>query len=150
MPVYKWCLIIYAVLIQAYFLADKDSLWIVWLIAAGIGVFNGGFILMSFSVLTDTVTYDRIRSGVSREGVLSSVYSAVDKIGNALGAALLLAFMALVGFVESSDGSLPEQPESVVRWIGLAYVLAPALLHASSIFILNRYKLPPDDLKEDT
>jgi GPH family glycoside/pentoside/hexuronide:cation symporter len=150
MPVYKWCLIIYAVLIQAYFLADKDSLWIVWLIAAGIGVFNGGFILMSFSVLTDTVTYDRIRSGVSREGVLSSVYSAVDKIGNALGAALLLAFLALVGFVESSDGSLPEQPESVVRWIGLAYVLAPALLHASSILILNRYKLPQEDLQEGT
>jgi GPH family glycoside/pentoside/hexuronide:cation symporter len=148
MPVYKWCLIIYAILIQAYFLADKDSLWIVWLIAAGIGIFNGGFILMSFSVLTDTVTYDRIRSGVSREGVLSSVYSAVDKIGNALGAAILLAFLAMVGFVESSDGSLPEQPESVVRWIRLAYVLAPALLHASSILLLNRYKLHPEDLQE--
>jgi len=150
MPVYKWCLIIYAILIQAYFLADKDSLWIVWLIAAGIGIFNGGFILMSFSVLTDTVTYDRIRSGVSREGVLSSVYSAVDKIGNALGAAILLAFLAMVGFVESSDGSLPEQPESVVRWIRLAYVLAPALLHASSILLLNRYKLHPQDLQEDS
>jgi len=148
MNVYKWCLIIYAVLIQGYFLADKDSLWIVWLIAAGIGIFNGGFILMSFSVLTDTVTYDRIRSGVSREGVLSSVYSAVDKIGNALGSAILLAFLALVGFVESSDGSLPEQSESVVRWIGLAYVLAPALLHASSILILNRYQLHPEDLQE--
>jgi len=147
MNVYKWCLIIYAVLIQAYFLADKDSLWIVWLIAAGIGIFNGGFILMSFSVLTDTVTYDRIRSGVSREGVLSSVYSAVDKIGNALGSAILLAFLALVGFVESSDGSLPEQSDSVVRWIALTYVLVPALLHASSILILNRYKLSPEDLR---
>ncbi len=147
MHVYKWCLLIYAVLIQAYFLADKDSLWIVWLIAAGIGVFNGGFILMSFSVLTDTVTYDRIRSGVSREGVLSSVYSAVDKIGNALGSAILLAFLALVGFVESSDGSLPEQSDNVVWWISIAYVVAPALLHASSILILNRYKLKTEDLQ---
>ncbi len=118
------------------------------MIAAGIGVFNGGFILMSFSVLTDTVTYDRMRSGISREGVLSSVYSAVDKIGNALGSALLLAFLALVGFVESSDGSLPEQSDSVVQWIAIAYVVAPALLHASSILILNRYKLRPEDLKE--
>lgn len=150
MPVYKWCLVIYAVLIQAYFLADKDSLWIVWLIAAGIGVFNGGFILMSFSVLTDTITYDRVRSGVSREGVLSSVYSAVDKIGNALGSAILLAFLSIVGFVESNDGSLPEQSDRVVEWIAIAYVLAPALLHVSSILILNRYKLAPDDLKEMT
>ena len=102
---------------------------------------------MSFSVLTDTVTYDRIRSGISREGVLSSVYSAVDKIGNALGSAILLAFLALVGFVESSDGSLPEQSDTVVNWIALTYVLLPALLHASSILILNRYTLTPDDLK---
>ena len=144
MRVYKYCLLIYAILIQAYFLADKDSLWIVWVIAAGIGIFNGGFILMSFSVLTDTINYDRKQSGISREGVLSSVYSAVDKIGNALGSAILLAFLALVGFVESSDGSLPEQSESVVRWIAIAYVVAPAILHASSILILNRYRLPED------
>ncbi|MGI9291629.1 MAG: MFS transporter, partial [Gammaproteobacteria bacterium] len=116
-------------------------LWIVWLVAVGIGVFNGGFILMSFSVLTDTINFDREQSGVSREGVLSSVYSAVDKIGNALGSAILLAFLALVGFVESSDGSLPVQTESVVSWIAISYVLAPALLHASSILILNRYRL---------
>ena len=145
MRVYKWCLLIYAVLIQAYFLADKDSLWIVWIIAAGIGIFNGGFILMSFSVLTDTINFDRKQSGVSREGVLSSVYSAVDKIGNALGSAILLAFLALVGFVESSDGSLPEQSDAVVRWIALAYVVAPALLHASSVLILNRYQLDDPD-----
>ncbi len=145
MPVYKSCLLIYAILIQAYFLADKDSLWIVWLIAAGIGIFNGGFILMSFSVLTDTINFDRQQSGISREGVLSSVYSAVDKIGNALGSAILLAFLAIVGFVESSDGSLPQQTESVVDWIALAYVVAPALLHAGSILILNRYQLDPPD-----
>jgi Na+/melibiose symporter-like transporter len=147
MRVYKWCLLIYAALIQAYFLADKDSLWIVWLIAAGIGVFNGGFILMSFSVLTDTVAYDRMRSGVSREGVLSSVYSAVDKIGNALGSALLLGFLSVVGFVESSDGSLPAQTDDVIGWIAIAYIVAPAVLHASSILILNRYTLEPEELQ---
>ena len=111
MNVYKWCLILYAICIQAYFLADKDSMWIVWLIAVGIGLFNGGFILMSFSVLTDTITYDRVRTGISREGALSSIYSAVDKIGNALGSAIFLAFLSLVGFVESNDGSLPQQSE---------------------------------------
>jgi Na+/melibiose symporter-like transporter len=96
---------------------------------------------MSFSVLTDTVNYDRIKTGISREGALSSVYSAVDKIGNALGSALFLAFLALIGFVESSDGSLPEQSDEVLRWITLAYVVTPALLHSGSVFILNRYKL---------
>lgn len=146
MTVYKWCLILYAISIQAYFLADAESMWIVWLVAAAIGVFNGGFILMSFSVLTDTVNYDRIRSGISREGALSAVYSAVDKVGNALGAAIFLAFLSLVGFVESSDGTLPQQSDEVLRWIALAYVVAPAVLHAGSILILNRYRLPATEV----
>ena len=149
MSVYKWCLILYAISIQFYFLADADSMWIIWLIAIAIGLFNGGFILMSFSVLTDTINYDRIKSGISREGVLSSVYSAVDKVGNALGSAIFLAFLSIIGFVESSDGTLAEQSDSVLRWIALAYVIAPALLHSGSILILNRYKLDLNDISSN-
>jgi GPH family glycoside/pentoside/hexuronide:cation symporter len=147
LTVYKWCLVLYALTIQGYFLADAQSLWIVWLVAVGIGVFNGGFILMSFSVLTDVVNYDRLTTGISREGALSAVYSAVDKIGNALGSAIFLAFLSLIGFVESKDGSLATQTPDVLRWITLAYVVAPALLHAGSIFVLNRYRLDPAVLR---
>jgi glycoside/pentoside/hexuronide:cation symporter, GPH family len=145
LPVYKWCLILYAISIQFYFLADAESMWIVWLIAIAIGLFNGGFILMSFSVLTDTINYDRIKSGISREGALSAVYSAVDKVGNALGSAVFLGFLSLIGFVGSNDGSLPQQSESVLRWIAIAYIVVPALLHSGSILILNRYKLADAD-----
>ena len=150
MPVYKWCLVLYAISIQAYFLADPQSLWIVWLIAVAIGLFNGGFILMSFSVLTDTVNYDRIRSGISREGALSAVYSAVDKIGNALGGVLFMFFLSLIGFVESEGGTFAEQTPEVLRGITLAYVVAPAVLHLSSIWILNRYRLDPEALRSAT
>lgn len=150
MTVYKWCLVLYAISIQFYFTADKDSLWIVWLIAIAIGLFNGGFILMSFSVLTDVIHYDRIRTSISREGVLSSVYSAVDKVGNALGGVLFMFFLSLIGFVESADGQMAGQTPVVIRGIGIAYIVAPAVLHVSSIFILNRYKLSSVDLREPT
>jgi len=148
MTVYKWSLVLYAISIQFYFLADKDSLWIVWLIAIAIGLFNGGFILMSFSVLTDVVNYDRIKTGISREGVLSSVYSAVDKVGNALGGVLFMFFLSLIGFMESSDGQMAAQTPEVIRGIGVAYIVAPAVLHLSSILILNRYKLNSAALQE--
>ncbi|MCE7901972.1 MAG: MFS transporter [Gammaproteobacteria bacterium PRO9] len=146
MPVYKWSLVLYAISIQAYFLSDAASLWIVWLVAVAIGIFNNGFILMSFSMLTDTVNYDRMRSGISREGALSAIYSAVDKVGNAIGAAIFLAVLSLVGFVKSTDGSLLPQTETVLRGIQWAYVVAPAVLHVSSILILNRYRLTAKDL----
>lgn len=148
MRVYKWCLFLYSLSILFYFYATPESLWIVYLIALGIGLFNGGFILMSFSVLTDTVNYDRLTSGISREGALSSIYSAVDKIGNALGATIFLTVLSIIGFVESSDGSFPEQTPEVLRSIQLWYILAPAFLHTASILILNRYKLTEQDLDE--
>jgi len=145
MHVYKWCLILYALSIQPYWFATPDSMWIVWLIAVAIGLFNGGFILMSFSVLTDTINFDRERTGISREGALSSIYSAVDKVGNAVGSAIFLAVLAVLGFVESADGSFPEQSDAVVRGIMIFYIIVPAVLHAGSIFILNRYRLTPSD-----
>ena len=147
--VYKWCLVLYALCIQPYWFATPESLWIVWLIAVGIGLFNGGFILMSFSVLTDTVRYDSIRSGISREGALSSIYSAVDKVGNAVGSAIFLAMLSVIGFVESADGSFPEQTDAVRLWIMIFYIVVPALLHAGSILILNRYRLTRQELVEE-
>jgi Na+/melibiose symporter-like transporter len=40
-----------------------------------------------------------------------------------------------------------EQTPEVLRGITLAYVVVPALLHAGSIFILNRYRLDPGELR---
>jgi Na+/melibiose symporter-like transporter len=92
------------------------------------------------------VNYDRRTTGISREGALSSIYSAVDKIGNALGGAIFLAMLSVVGFVESADGSFPQQTPEVLRSIQLWYIVAPAFLHTASILILNRYKLTEQDL----
>ena len=150
MIVYKVCLLMFSVTTPLYFFASTETLWIVWLVAVLIGIFNGGFILMSFSVLTDTINYDRITTGISREGALSSVYSAVDKVGNAVGAAVFLGFLSVIGFVESDDGSFPTQTDDVLRSILMFYILAPAILHAGSILILNRYKLTEADLAEET
>ena len=150
MTVYKVCLLMFSVTTPLYFFASTETLWIVWLVAVLIGIFNGGFILMSFSVLTDTINYDRITTGISREGALSSVYSAVDKVGNAVGAAIFLGFLSVIGFVESDDGSFPTQTDDVLRSILMFYILAPAILHAGSILILNRYKLTEADLVEET
>jgi len=74
----------------------------------------------------------------------------VDKIGNALGSALFLAFLAGIGFIESTDGGIAQQEESVLNWIAIAYVIVPALLHVSSVFILNRYELNPEELDSVT
>jgi Na+/melibiose symporter-like transporter len=70
----------------------------------------------------------------------------VDKVGNAIGAAVFLAFLSYIGFVESDDGSFPQQTDEVLRGITLFYILGPAILHSGSIFILNRFRLSNEDL----
>ena len=80
--------------------------------------------------------------------MLSSVYSAVDKVGKALGGVLFMFFLSLIGFVESADGQIAGQTPEVIRGIGIAYIVAPAVLHVSSILILNRYRLSSADLVE--
>ena len=79
--------------------------------------------------------------------ITEKIIGAAYKVGNALGSAIFLVFLSIIGFVESSDGTLPEQSESVLQWIAIAYVIAPALLHSGSILILNRYKLDETELQ---
>ena len=150
MSVYTWCLVMFAVTTPVYFLADQDTLWPVWAAAVFIGFFNGGFILMSFSVLTDTVAYDRAMSGQSREGALSAVYSAVDKACNALGAVIFTTFLGLIGFVTTNDGSFAQQTEEVLSGITYFFILAPAFLHLLSILVLRKYDLTKEKLEELT
>jgi Na+/melibiose symporter-like transporter len=144
--IYIWCLIMYGLTTPVYFLADAQTLWPVWVASITIGFFNSGFILMSFSTLTDTIAYDRVISGFNREGALSAVYSAVDKACNALGSVIFVLFLSAIGFVTTNDGTFAKQSDDAIRAIWFFFILGPVLLHWSSIFILRKYDLTDEQL----
>ena len=101
---------------------------------------------MSFSCLTDTIEYDRRRSGLSREGALSAVYSATEKISFALGSVFFGFILAAAGFLEST-GEEVVQPDSALWGITIGFVIMPALLHLISLLILRKYTLTNETLK---
>jgi len=146
MLLYVWCLILFSFTTQVYFLSDADNLWPVWIGALVTGIFNTGFILMSYSVLTDTIAFDGARSGLNREGALSSVYSATEKISFALGAVFFGFILSATGFVESTGSEFVAQPDSAITGIMIGFVVLPAVLHLSSLLILRKYHLPKEDL----
>ena len=150
LKVYVWSLVAFAVSTQVYFFAGSDTLWPIWAGALFTGVFNTAFILMSLSLLTDTIAFDRIRSGFKREGALSAVYSATEKISFAMGAVLFGLLLSATGFVESSGGKYMEQPASAIAGIMAGFVVIPALLHLSSLLVLRHYDLPRDKLVESS
>lgn len=143
---YVWCLVLFAITTQVYFFASPDNMWPAWIGALVMGAFNTGFILMSYSVLTDTIAYDLAKTGVNREGALSSVYSATEKASFAIGASLFGVILSLSGFVEGKNNVIPEQPESAVAGIMIGFIVFPALLHLTSLLILRKYHLPKEDL----
>jgi GPH family glycoside/pentoside/hexuronide:cation symporter len=119
-------------------LSTKDAL--VLLRAAFIGVFNSGFVLMSYSLLTDTVEFDRRRFGISREGALSGIYSALEKLAFALGPAVAGIVMSATGFAESRGGP-GLQSAGAIHGIVIVYGFIPAAFAAVSLLLLRLYKL---------
>jgi GPH family glycoside/pentoside/hexuronide:cation symporter len=119
-------------------LSSQGSLIVVRAIL--IGIVNSGFILMAFSLLTDTIADDRLKSGLSREGSFSGVFSALEKLAFAAGPAITGAFLSLMGFV-SSHGGAGAQSSQAILGVVLSLSLLPVVLTAASLVPLFRFRI---------
>ncbi|MFY8195686.1 MAG: MFS transporter, partial [Novosphingobium sp.] len=106
-----------------------------------IGAFNGGFILLALSMMTDTVDYQRRMQGVANEGVFAGLFSAMEKLAFALGPVIAGIVMSAFGFV-SSTGGAAAQSDSAITGIVLLYSVIPATLQVIALLIFSRYRLP--------
>lgn len=105
------------------------------------GITSGGMLLMSISMLPDVMAYDRIRTGMRREGVYSSIYAIVEKLGFALGVVIIGTLLAWGGYVPTMGGALTEQPPEAIFWMYATNTVIPALLVMGSVIAISRYNL---------
>lgn len=108
--------------------------------AAIIGLTNSGFLLLSLSLLTDTVDYQRSRYGVAHEGVFSGLFSAAEKLAFAMGPLIAGVLLSLYGFTSSTGGAAAQTPQAITG-ILLLYSLVPAATQVVSLLIFSRFKL---------
>jgi GPH family glycoside/pentoside/hexuronide:cation symporter len=113
----------------------------VWVRGAITGVASGGLVLLSVSMLPDVMEYDRHLSGMRREGIFSSFYSIVEKIGYAIGPAMIGWLLAVSGYIPTLQGKLVTQPESAVRALYFGTSILPTILLAISFACIAGYKL---------
>jgi len=113
----------------------------VWVRGAFNGVAAAGTTLMSIAMLPDVMEYDRLRTGVRREGIYSSFYSIVEKLGYALGAAVSGTILAVTGYISTTGGRLVIQPASAVSGLYAGASLIPAALIAVSFLVMLAYPL---------
>lgn len=111
---------------------------------AGFGA--GGLLLVGQSMLPDTMEYDYQLSGQRREGILSGVYTTIEKISFALGPALTGLLLGAAGYVQSAAPGA-EQPEAVKVVIYLCASVIPIVSLAIGCLLLLGYNLTEERLK---
>lgn len=129
------------VLVTVPFVGDLATQHVLVLLRGfAIGVVNAGFILLAFSMMTDTVDYQRQHFGDAHEGVFSGVFSAAEKLAFALGPFVGGIVLSAFGF-QSSMGGAEAQSSSAVIGILLLYSLIPAGAQVLSLFLFARFDL---------
>lgn len=114
---------------------------LVLLRGAAIGVVNSAFVMLSLSMLTDTIDYERRRKGIANEGVFAGLFSALEKLSFALGPVVAGLVMSAFGFVSSTGGAVTQSPHAITG-IVLLYSLIPAATQIISLLVFSRYRLP--------
>lgn len=126
----------------ALWLIPEPPLWMILAIGTLNGLFNSAFILTALSMLTDTVAYDRARTGLNREGAFNGVWLASEKVAFAFGTLIIGVVLSVFGYVETDTGISQSQPESALFGITFGYVAIPIVFHLTSLLFLRIYRLP--------
>jgi GPH family glycoside/pentoside/hexuronide:cation symporter len=130
-----------AVYVSWYFTGPGLTLPGIWARGAVNGIAAAGTTLMSIAMLPDVMEYDRLRTGVRREGIFASFYSIVEKLGYALGAGLSGTILALAGYISTTGGKLVVQPASAIAGLYAGASLIPAALITISFLVMLAYPL---------
>jgi len=113
-----------------------------------VGTGYAGCQVFPMAMLPDAAAVDARRSGSSRIGVYTGVWTAGETLGLALGPGVYAAVLALGGY-RSSTGSDIAQPDSALTAITLGFSVLPACLALLSLLWLRRYSLTADDVDGD-
>jgi glycoside/pentoside/hexuronide:cation symporter, GPH family len=112
-----------------------------------VGVGYAGAQVFPLAMLPDAAAVDARRTGSSRVGVYTGVWTAGETLGLALGPGLFALVLAVGGYRSGTDGDVA-QPDSALTAITLGFSVLPALLVLLSLLWLTRYALTSDEVDE--
>jgi Na+/melibiose symporter-like transporter len=110
-----------------------------------VGVGYAGCQVFPLAMLPDAAAVDARRSGSSRAGVYTGVWTAAETLGLALGPAIYGQVIALGGYRSSTTGNVA-QPDSALNAIVVGFSLMPAVLTVASLWWLRRYSLEAQEV----
>ena len=114
----------------------------VFLVVRGIfsGVFASAILLYSQAMWLDTIDHDQQQTGLRREGLYTSVYVFVERLGYSTGPLILGFILKATGF--DSELAPADQPASAASAILVSMAAIPALAQIVMMLFIWRYRLP--------
>jgi len=119
----------------------EGDLTFFWLQMAILGFGFAGMQMLPFSMLTDAIRLDNLRTRVFREGVFTGIWTASEKLGLAVGPLIAGLVLGASGFRESTAEAIAAQPASAIEGIRMLIALIPALSIIASIALIRIYPI---------
>lgn len=121
---------------------------LVFAAVALVGVGYAGCQVFPMAMLPDAAAVDARRTGTSRVGVYTGVWTAGETLGLALGPGVFAVVLALGGYVSSTNDNAV-QSDSALTAITLGFSVLPAVLVLASLCWLVRYNLTSEEVDRD-
>jgi GPH family glycoside/pentoside/hexuronide:cation symporter len=143
---YAWGSVLLAGGALATLLTVRAGLVAAALSVAVVGVGYAACQMFPLAMLPDVPAADAARTGESRAGTFTGVWTAGETLGLALGPFVYAAVLTIGGYVSSTDADAA-QPDSARLAIALGFSVVPAVLVAGSMLVLRRYRLDAEVMR---
>ncbi|WP_431963187.1 MFS transporter [Actinacidiphila sp. bgisy160] len=107
---------------------------------SAVGIAYAGLQLLPLTMLADTLAADAVRTGRRRAATFTGLWTAAETLAFALGAGAFALVLAVSGFRSSDAAHHADQPDSALTGITAGMSVLPAVLAATSLWLLHRYR----------
>ncbi|MFC3702877.1 MFS transporter [Reinekea marina] len=111
-----------------------------------IGFGYSAYMIFPWSMMADAITHAKTYTDKSLEGLFNGWWTALQKVGIALGPFIIGWMLQLSGYQSSTDGSFPPQSEEALYALRLSISIIPAVVFALTLIIIYRWPLKREDL----
>ncbi|MFF4085100.1 MFS transporter [Streptomyces sp. NPDC087218] len=105
-----------------------------------VGTGHAGQLLFLYAMLAETTAADTARTGRSRAGALSGLFSGGEALGIAAGPFLFALVLQLFGYTSSDTGESARQTTTAAWGVLAGMSLLPALVTVVGLFLLRGYR----------
>ena len=123
-------------MLAMYFFNVKDSAAVFYILAGVTHFFFSGFNTAIYAIIPDCVEYGEWKTGLRNDGFQYAFVSLGNKIGMAIGTAMLAALLGKYGYVANQT-----QNDTVISIMKHAFTTIPGILWIVTAVVLFFYRL---------